>query len=135
MRKPRSESQIPKHWLTKARADLGSAEILFREHGPTDTVCFLCQQAVEKYLKGFLILKKKKFGRIHDLAALLALCGEVDKEFLDWYEQAEKLTGYYIETRYPSDIPVSYSRQEAQEAIKIAKEMIAFVEKKKIEID
>lgn len=133
MRKSRNESQISKHWFAKARADLGSAAILLRESGATDTICFLCQQAVEKYLKGFLILKKKKFGKIHDLAALLALCGKIDKEFLEWYEQAERLTGYYIETRYPSDISVSYSRQEAQEALKKAKKIIKFI-KKKIEI-
>ena len=130
MRNPKRESRIPKQWFAKAEADLGSAEILFREGGSTDTICFLCQQAVEKYLKGYLILKKKKFGKIHDLAALLAVCGELDKEFLDWYKEAEKLTSYYIETRYPPDTPVSYTKKEAQEALKLAEEILEFVKKK-----
>lgn len=130
MRDPKQESQIPKQWFTKAEADLDSAEILFREGGSTDTVCFLCQQAVEKYLKGYLILKRKKFGKIHDLAALLALCGQVDKEFLDWYQEAEKLTSYYIETRYPPDIPVSYTRGEAREALDQAEKIIRFIREK-----
>lgn len=130
MRNSKRESQIPKNWFAKAKADLESAEILFREGGATDTVCFLCQQAVEKYLKGFLIFKKKKFGKIHDLAVLLALCGEIDKDFLNWYEPAEKLTGYYIETRYPADIPVSYSPHEAKEALRQAGEIIEFTKKK-----
>lgn len=130
MRNLKRESRLPKRWFSKAEADLDSGEILFREGGATDTVCFLCQQAVEKHLKGFLILKKKKFGKIHDLAALLALCGEIDKDFLNWYEPAEKLTSYYIETRYPADIPVSYSRQEAQEALQSAEEIIEFIKNK-----
>lgn len=130
MRSPKQESRVPKQWFVKAEEDLGSAEILFREGGSTDTICFLCQQAVEKYLKGYLILKKKKFGKIHDLAALLALCGEIDKEFLDWYQPAEKLTSYYIETRYLPDIPVSYTREEAEEALKLVGEILEFVKKK-----
>ena len=130
MKNPKTESKIPQRWFTKAEADLKSAQILFREGGATDTICFLCQQAVEKYLKGFLLLRKKKFRKIHDLAALLALCGEIDKEFLDWYESAEKLTSYYIETRYPPDVPVSYTRTEAKEATKMAQEIIEFLKKK-----
>jgi len=130
MRNHKQESRVPKQWFIKAEEDLGSAEILFRENGPADTICFLCQQAVEKYLKGYLILKRKKFGKIHDLAALLAVCGEIDKEFLDWYKETEKLTSYYIETRYPPDVPVSYTKEEAKEALKLAEEILEFVKKK-----
>lgn len=130
MREPKKESRIPKQWFSKAEADLGSAKILFREGGATDTICFLCQQAVEKYLKGYLISKKKKFGKIHDLAALLALCGEIDKEFLDWYKEAEKLTSYYIETRYPPDIPISYTKEEAREALSQAETITEFIKEK-----
>jgi HEPN domain-containing protein len=42
-------------WIKKAQNDLESAKILYREKGPTDSLCFHCQQAVEKHLKAFLV--------------------------------------------------------------------------------
>ncbi|OGX39842.1 MAG: hypothetical protein A3G91_04790 [Omnitrophica WOR_2 bacterium RIFCSPLOWO2_12_FULL_50_9] len=51
-----------KEWLRKGDSGLRSAEILIKEeHPPTDTACFHCQQAVEKYLKGYLTLQKIDF--------------------------------------------------------------------------
>ena len=44
-------------WFSKADHDLQTVEILFTDpKPPTDTLCFHCQQAVEKYLKGMLVL-------------------------------------------------------------------------------
>lgn len=61
MRNPKRESRIPGQWFTKAEADLSSAEILFREGGATDTVCFLCQQQEALKLAGEILefVKKK----------------------------------------------------------------------------
>lgn len=70
-----------KNWIIKAQNDLDSAEILYRENGPTDSLCFHCHQAAEKFLKGFLIFKKNKFPKIHDLIRLLNLCEEIDLDF------------------------------------------------------
>lgn len=66
-------------------------------------VLFTCQQAIEKVLKAIVIAKTKKFPpRIHNLVKLADIAGIVlDKEqslFL------EKLSYYYLETRYPDDI-------------------------------
>ena len=44
-------------WLDKANSDLKNAEIILTaqvESPPLDTVCFHCQQAVEKFIKAFL---------------------------------------------------------------------------------
>lgn len=45
-------------WLEKGNRDLLSAQRLI-EIGPMilDNACFHCQQAIEKYLKAFLIFK------------------------------------------------------------------------------
>jgi len=45
-------------------------------------ICFQCQQAVEKYLKGFLAEHQKPFPKIHDLVSLLKLCAVIEKDFL-----------------------------------------------------
>ena len=71
--------KIAKEWVIKSQNDLKSAEILFRENGPTDSLCFHCHQAVEKILKGFLVFNKKEFPKVHDLIHLLNLCRKLDK--------------------------------------------------------
>jgi len=59
-------------WLDKAAADFDAAEQLcaqgdrFRE-----IIAFLCQQAVEKYLKAFLVRHQIEFPKTHDIAKLL----------------------------------------------------------------
>lgn len=116
-------------WINKAQNDLKTAEILYREKGPTDSLCFHCQQAVEKYLKGFLVFHQKEFPKAHDLILLLNLCKKIDKSFKDVQEEIIALNRYYIETRYPPEVPV-YSRQECKEALKNAEKITQFIANK-----
>ncbi|MSU80013.1 MAG: HEPN domain-containing protein [Gemmataceae bacterium] len=46
---------VAREWIIKADNDLKNAAHTLKlgEEGPTDTVCFHCQQCVEKYLKAF----------------------------------------------------------------------------------
>lgn len=39
-----------KEWILGAQNNLKSAEILYKEKGPSDSLCFHCHRAVEKYL-------------------------------------------------------------------------------------
>lgn len=50
------ESSHPKDWFEKANSDMESSEILLST-GKLDTASFHIQQAIEKYLKGFLLEK------------------------------------------------------------------------------
>lgn len=59
--------KLAQEWFIKADNDLTSASILLKAKGPPETVCFLCHQSVEKLLKGYLVLKKNRFEKIHDL--------------------------------------------------------------------
>lgn len=117
-------------WFKKGDSDLRSAEILIKEENPpTDTACFHCQQAVEKYLKGYLTIQKIDFLKSHDLDYLLKLCKDSNHKFADYEETALVLNKYGIEPRYPADVPIYYSVEEARAAIKLAKEMIHFIKK------
>lgn len=51
------DSKRYKEWFAIAEKDLKSAKILFEHDVDYGIVCFHCQQAIEKYLKGYLILK------------------------------------------------------------------------------
>ncbi|MEA3283008.1 MAG: HEPN domain-containing protein [Euryarchaeota archaeon] len=43
----------------------------------TDTVCFHCQQAVEKYLKAFMVKHQIEFPKTHSVMTLINLCSKV----------------------------------------------------------
>jgi HEPN domain-containing protein len=89
------------YWVNISKYDLDTASSLLKSKRYL-YVLFMCQQAIEKMLKGIIILKTKEFPpRIHNLVKLAELAGirkqDIDFEFLD------KLSFYYIETRYPEE--------------------------------
>ncbi len=82
-----------KKWITKAMNDYKTAGMLLsfpEEEIITDSVCFHAQQAVEKFLKGFLVEKNIEFGRTHSIEYLLKLCSTIDDEFSDLYDITKK---------------------------------------------
>lgn len=117
---------LSKEWVLKAQNDLKSAEILHMENGPTDSLCFHCHQVVEKMLKGFLVFRKGKFPKIHDLIHLLNLCKEIDESFEDLTDEISFLNRYYTETRYPSELMV-YSKEECKKALENANKSFQFI--------
>ena len=65
-------------WKQKGANDLASAcKLINTDEAITDTGCFHCQQAVEKYLKAFLLSKNIEFKNTHSLTYLLELCIDV----------------------------------------------------------
>ena len=62
---------------------------------------FHCQQAVEKYLKSYLIFKSITFRFSHDLIYLLELIVPDDPEFETYFEIVSELQSYAVEVRYP----------------------------------
>lgn len=120
--------EIILRWLRKAESDLKSARILLDARDVvTDTICFHCQQAIEKYLKAFLTSKNVRFERIHDLLTLLELCIQKDKDFekLD-KERIFELTFYAVDLRYPDEFYIP-SIEEAKSALNIATEVKEFI--------
>lgn len=114
-------------WLDKARDDILWAKASSKEeiyYG----ACFSAQQSAEKALKAYLLFKNINPRRIHDLSGLIEECIELDKDFEKLLDQAATLAGYYIETRYP-DIGefMGYSKEQAEEAVKFAEEIVDFV--------
>ena len=108
-------------WITKADHDLGTA-VLTYHHIPEykDTVTFHCQQAVEKYLKAYLIFLDIEFRFSHDLIYLLELIGREDQTMNDFYERILMLQNYAVEVRYP-DETIFITDDQVVEAIETAK--------------
>ena len=112
-------------WIINGDHDLGTAKITYF-HIPEylDTVTFHCQQAVEKYLKAYLIFCNVDFGKTHNLEYLLELCGKQDKTFHT--VNVGNLSFYAVEVRYPDDFYIP-TNKEAKESIKISKVVKTFV--------
>ncbi len=124
-----TSSELVRLWLEKANNDLKNAEIILAaqtEWPPLDTVCFHCQQAVEKLIKAYLVYHGEKFPFTHNLADLVAICMQVDETFATIQRKAETLTPFAVEIRYPDDFYMP-SIEEANEAYAIAIEVKAFV--------
>ena len=69
-------------WFDKADKDYDAAKILndaYKKH--TEIICYLCSQAVEKYLKGYLIYNNHKIEKTHNLPYLNSLCLKYDNRF------------------------------------------------------
>lgn len=110
-----------KQWIIKGDHDLGTAKITYL-HIPEylDTVTFHCQQAVEKYLKAYLIHQSTIFKFSHDLIYLLDLITQKDSDFADLYDKLSELQGYAVEVRYP-DETIYLSDEKVKNAILIAR--------------
>ena len=97
---PREESFYPADWLRIAEKDLGRVERLLGVQDP-EAAGFYLQQAVEKFLKAFLLSKGWKLERIHDLEALLNQALTYDPSLEQFRSACQKITGFYVVERYP----------------------------------
>src|SRR3989338_5345144 len=113
-------------WARYAEEDLAMASLALKETGPPNQICFHAQQAAEKYLKGFLVFSGRAVEKNHLLRYLLELCEEIDASFLELRDDAIYLTQFYIETRYPGDIP-EFNPSEATQAFEPALRIKEFV--------
>lgn len=122
-----NNSTITKEWFRIGNEELKFAKASFKElNSFYPQICFQCQQAVEKYLKGFLTLHQKPFPKIHDLVSLIKLCRQVSPDFEKFIDQANILSQYYLIVRYPLEYPVA-NKINAQQCIEIAVKIIEFV--------
>jgi len=98
--------ELVRQWLDKAAADFDAAEQLSTQGGRfREIVAFHCQQAVEKYLKALLVRRQIEFPKTHDIAKLLDCMATVDASIAEPLRDADALTPFGVETRYPSDAP------------------------------
>ncbi|MEA3463470.1 MAG: HEPN domain-containing protein [Patescibacteria group bacterium] len=126
---PHKDSKNAKEWFKMADDDLKFAKAGFRETRIASDACFLSQQVVEKYLKGFLLSYGKEFGKTHDLIKLLKQCSLAGRRVVALLEDCKKLNKYYIPGRYPADIFTDYGETEGEDAIQSAERVVKFIQK------
>ena len=117
-------------WLEKADEDLKYAKVSLEENLEFyPQICFLLHQAVEKYLKSYIIASELDFQKTHDLGRLVKICGQKDNEFNQYFDKIADLNTYYIETRYP-DFEVLVNKSQTEKALSLAEQISAFVKQK-----
>jgi len=91
------------YWINAAEYDLNSAEKML-ESGRWFYVVFMCQQAIEKIVKGlYLFYIDDNIPRLHDINVILERFNDkLPKNFSD--EQLslfDTLSKFYLKSRYP----------------------------------
>jgi HEPN domain-containing protein len=118
-------------WFERGDHDIGSAQLLYDQHGYTDSIAYHIQQAMEKYLKGYLVLKGRKPPRMHDLDVLLDAVADFEPDVYERYiDLCERATRYYIDDRYPPGPVPDYTRSEIGEDLRLAWELIETLRQK-----
>ncbi len=114
----KSKEHLAQGLFRKADSDLADARRTVASEGPYDTACFHAQQAVEKYLKGYLAWREQAIPKTHDLEELQRLCLSLESipelASLDLTE----LTGYAVELRYDAEFWPAHGT--ASDAVRLA---------------
>lgn len=114
-------------WLDKALLDLQAARILMTWNGDTCNIAFHCQQAIEKALKGYLLFKTGRHFDGHNLTYLCRQAVQQDEMFTEWLDESAALNNLYIETRYPTDLPVAIDEHACRQYFTMAENMFAAI--------
>lgn len=120
---PPKESRYPKDWLSLAEKDLVRVRRSLRDKDPA-LAAFCLQQAVEKFLKAFLLSKGWTLRRIHDLEALLDDALGHDPALDQFRSVCQKITSYYAVERYPLAIEAELTEKDVRASLEAVRGLI-----------
>jgi HEPN domain-containing protein len=92
-------------WIGKAELDFDTVVRLMAEERFRDIVAFHAQQAAEKYLKALLVRHQIEFPKTHIIRHLLILLQPVEAAMATSLSEANWLSPFGAEVRYPGDRP------------------------------
>lgn len=95
------DSSYPEDWFRIAARDLERVGKRLRERD-VDDAAFRLQQAIEKFLKGYLLARGWKLKRIHDIEALLSEAVRYNRDLERYRSLCQQVAGYYLVERYPT---------------------------------
>ncbi len=115
--------ELAREWIGKAEEDFGFADSSLELEGYFAQICFHFQQAVEKYLKAFIVANGLEFRPVHNLLELLEICKQKEPKIAEIEEACRYLNPFYIDTRYPVHWPTHYDKNTALKAKEAAEEV------------
>lgn len=96
-----TDPQNPADWLILARDRLEKADAIFERFGASWTGIELLHEAVERFLKAYLVHKGWTLIKTHDLSRLLVEACHFNGDFEAYAEMARSLTEQFWEQHYP----------------------------------
>jgi HEPN domain-containing protein len=120
---PSEDSLWPADWLHVAEKDLDRLHRMLAD-GDAEAAGFYLQQALEKLLKGFLLLKGWELERIHDLESLLNDALAYDTSLESFRAACQKITAFYFVDRYPSIPSAGLTEEDVRQSLEQTKELI-----------
>ena len=97
-----------KEWFQIAADDFYSAQILNGQiRKPYEIICYHCAQAVEKYLKGYLVYQNEIPEKTHNLTYLGRMCIGKDNDFSNVKFEFDFLNRFANDIRYPHKYEIS----------------------------
>lgn len=103
-----------KNWLFRANEDIAVIKYLSKSELESyqSTICMHAQQAVEKFLKAFLVYHNIDFPRTHDVDVLLKQCQKIDTK--DFIIDLGSLAVFGLKLRYPDDFYIPDKNETIQ---------------------
>ena len=99
----------PGDWCFLAERDLSVADYLAinMQPVPTEIIAFHCQQAVEKYLKGVLVIFNEEPPYIHDLDRLCSMLEKYRQSFNSISLLCTTINYFSVQPRYDRGLSLS----------------------------
>jgi len=128
MAKPK-QTNTPKDWRLLAERDMSVADHLASNMRPVPTaiIAFHCQQAVEKYLKGVLVIFDEEPPYIHDLVQLCRLAEKHRPSFVSISSPCTVINYFSVQPRY--DFGLSLSEEDMRLVLAHTKTIKDFIHK------
>jgi len=116
----------PKEWKKIARKDWDRIARNLRDDD-AEAAGFYLQQALEKYLKAFLLQYGWKLKKIHTLHTLLNYAVVYKPELESFRQLCQKVSRYYIIDRYPLFAASGLTSADVQTDLEEAKRFIGMI--------
>lgn len=113
--------------MNAAYDDYRAVELLRQDSTLNNMTAFHCQQCAEKALKGFILARENQPVDGHNLTWLCKRATRIDGRFAQWLDESAALNKFYIETRYPTDIPTEISDEETACLVEMTRQLFFYV--------
>ena len=97
-----SGEPLSAEWRTYARRDWNRIQHMLNV-GDAEAAGLFLQQAIEKYLKGWLLDRGWGLRKVHALQRLLDDAAALSPNFVPFRPLCERVSAYYLLERYPHD--------------------------------
>jgi len=123
------QTNTPRDWRILAERDISVADHLAATMTPlpTEAIAFHCQQAVEKYLKGALVILGEEPPFIHDLDKLCNMAVKFRPIFANVSSLCTIINYFSVQPRY--DLGISLSEADMRLVLAHTKAIKEFLQK------